>query len=302
MPCTLSELIQLFLAWSEVYLHKKTARIYTHYLKKFLASVGDKKLEELKKFHLQAWAKTWHEFQAVQRLFTWGVVDAEIITKNPFKGMRKPPLGERRRILSRRESISFLRGARKPFRSLMLAYRETYARPQELRLATFEDLKAENPAMDIDLALRSGQACIVLESYKCRLRRKDPNTPRVILLSPRVGRMIARLRMSRKRNDERIFKNAMGKEWSQNAVRCCFRRLRKRIQSKRDTRGENIVPYSFRHSGATAAAASGVRDRMLAELLGHTSTRTTARYQHLSIEHLRSAMQKLWIKKRDMLG
>lgn len=78
-----------------------------------------------------------------------------------------------------------------------------------------------------------------------------------------------------------------------HALRCRFRVLRRRLGIERDRRGETIVPYSFRHTGATIAAASGVRDRILADVLGHIETKTIARYQHLQRGHLVDAMRKV---------
>jgi site-specific recombinase XerD len=35
-----------------------------------------------------------------------------------------------------------------------------------------------------------------------------------------------------------------------------------------------------------------VRDKVLAELMGHTNTRTTQRYQHLQAKHLADAIRQ----------
>jgi integrase len=74
-------------------------------------------------------------------------------------------------------------------------------------------------------------------------------------------------------------------------------RLRKRLGLSRDARGEQLVCYSVRHTGATRAAAAGVRDRILADIMGHTNTRTTARYQHLEVSHLTAAIESIRPKK-----
>ena len=47
-----------------------------------------------------------------------------------------------------------------------------------------------------------------------------------------------------------------------------------------------MVCYTWRHSAATEATLRGIRDRVLAELLGHASTRMTERYQHLDFADL----------------
>jgi len=78
-----------------------------------------------------------------------------------------------------------------------------------------------------------------------------------------------------------------------------MRRLRKHFVKESDT--EKVVAYTVRHSTATIAAAAGVRDRMLADIMGHASTRTTARYQHLQVSHLRDAfelIERLRMKKK----
>ncbi len=59
-----------------------------------------------------------------------------------------------------------------------------------------------------------------------------------------------------------------------------------------DEHGENVVAYTLRHTGGTRATAQGVRDRVLADLMGHAQTTTTRRYQHLQTEHLHAALQK----------
>jgi integrase len=179
-------------------------------------------------------------------------------------------------------------------RTLLLAYRETYARPQELRLATWEDVHAEDPKLTTREALHLGEASIILYEFKDGQRRQDTERPRVILLSPRACRLLLRLLERRTSKRGPIFLTARGAGWTANALRCRFRRLRVRLGMPRDKRGENIVPYTWRHTGATMAAAGGVRDRLLADVLGHVETKTTARYCHLQVRHLRDALGRVW--------
>jgi site-specific recombinase XerD len=56
-----------------------------------------------------------------------------------------------------------------------------------------------------------------------------------------------------------------------------------------DHNGETIVMYTTRHSYATGAIASGVSDRRLSELMGHTDPKTTQRYVHLARADLHRA-------------
>lgn len=183
-----------------------------------------------------------------------------------------------------------MRTGKRASRYFMLALRETLARPQEIRAAAFEQLQSEDVDTPIEVALPAGRALIVQHEFKDRRRRHDTTRPRVLLISRRLGRLIVRIARQRGTWSGPIFLNNLGKAWSKNAVRCLFRRIRRRLAMPADANGENVVAYTFRHSLATYAASKGVHGRTLADLLGHVETRTTDRYVHLNVGHLREAM------------
>ena len=64
-----------------------------------------------------------------------------------------------------------------------------------------------------------------------------------------------------------------------------------------DANGENVVAYTLRHTAATRACTSGVPDRVLADLMGHTSTDTTRRYQHPRLDDLARAIRQANTRK-----
>lgn len=291
---TFGDLCAEFLAWAQKCLKPSTVNVYRHYFRRWIELHGDLPLDDIFPRHLEEFAKTWHDCQAIKRLFSWATNSAGFANCDRLRKVKGPRKGYRRRILAPREAIRILRAVPSDLRRLLLAYRETFARPQELRLATWEDLKPDDPALTIEQALELSRVSIVLYDFKDAGRRQDGERPRIILLSPRACRLLMRL-LSRHRNPRgAIFRTARGRGWTANALRCRFRRLRVKLGIKRDKRGETIVPYTFRHSGATIAAAHGVRDRLLADILGHIETKTTARYCHLQTEHLRAAMSKIW--------
>jgi len=154
----------------------------------------------------------------------------------------------------------------------------------------WEGIQCQNPDETILDALARGTAFYVLEKFKGQERRTNQDVDRVIILTPRLCRLLTRLALRAGKTTGPIFLNSKGIPWTNNAVRCQMRRLRKRCGFKRDARGEPIVCYTLRHTQATLAVAAGVRDRVLADLMGHASTRTTARYQHLCVDHLREAL------------
>lgn len=296
MNLKLSQLIDQFVSWSEKARAAATVNAYHHQLRKFLANVGDKPVSKLRPSQLEAWATTWHEWQAVMRLFNWAVRESKLLRTNPFAGMQPPLREQRQRIMTPAEMQSVLRAAGEPGRSYLLAVRETYARPQEIRLACWEDLQSADPEISVERALAEGKAVIVLRYYKDRRKRRESTKPRVLIVSQRLGRSILRIRRRRKSLKGAIWRNSKGTAWSNNAVRCLMRRIRAKLDIEADRYGEVIVAYTFRHSMATLASSKGIKDRMLADLLGHVETRTTARYQHLDVEHIREALER--IKRR----
>lgn len=286
-----------FLTWAAKCLSPITVDVYRHYFRKFVEDVGDLAVNRIKPSTITAWAKTWHASQAIVRLFRWACADAMLIKSNPLNRVKHPPKGQRRRVATSAEQSRMMRAAAADLRALLIAYRETMARPGELRAATWADVHPKTTRAKLREALAAGRASIVLHEYKNRKRRRLPNGPRVILLSPRVGRLICRLMRGELDAAAAVFQTTRGKPWTANAVRCRLRRMRGELGLTRDVRGENIVPYTFRHTGATLACAAGVRDRILADALGHVETSTTSRYQHLDVEHVRAALAKFWKRR-----
>jgi integrase len=292
MSLKLTDLIASFLKFSAQVNAAATVDYYRRILNRFAEHLGDVCVDQVKPFHLQAWGKTWHRVQAVQRLFSWAANDAEVIPFSCVARVKKPRAGRRRRTLSRQDLARLLRKADKHFRPFLVTLRETIARPQEIRALRWEYLHAGVAGQDLAEALREGSAFFVLEEFKSRERRADPDAIRLIVLSPRVCRLLLRRLPRPSARKGFIFTNKKNQQWSSNAVRLRMRRLRKILGWQKDHRGEAIVAYSLRHTGATEATAAGVTDRLLADLMGQTSTRTTARYQHPQIAHLRAALAK----------
>jgi len=56
---------------------------------------------------------------------------------------------------------------------------------------------------------------------------------------------------------------------------------------------KRVTPHIIRHCTATHLTLGGVDQKYIASVLGHNDFRSTARYQHLNVEDLRSAMGKL---------
>lgn len=288
-----------FLDWATVNLAPRSVAVYRLYLHRFISWAGDVPLSTLSPAMVTTWSRKFHPVQAVQRLCAWCHKEERSIPVNPLERMRKIATGKRMRVLRDAEAAELLRGADRHFRPILIALRESFARPQEVRAFRSIDIRqAGGIAADVE-AVREGRAFFQLDRGKGFDRRADQSAERIIPISPRLGRLILRTLNRGVITGAALFRNSRGEPWTANAIRCRLRRLRARIGMTADSRGENVVAYSFRHTGATAAARAGLRDFTLAAVLGHASTRTTARYVHLQAADVLDGMKRVWAAKRE---
>jgi site-specific recombinase XerD len=277
---TITEAIELYDQWAAQQvaagsMAAGTRSYYQHHLRAWEKAYGAHQLENIKPIDLMLSGKSWHRVQAVKRLFRWALT-AGIAAANPVAHVPKPPLGERTRVLDRAEQARCLRLAPRPFREFLLALRESMARPQEVREMMFEELQT----------LPGVGMYAVRTDFKGKARRREKHGRRIIPFSPRLQRLLERIRRRRPaRRQGPVFLNSRNEAWSGNAVRIAMAALRERAGLV-EAEAEQVVCYTWRHTAATAATLRGLRDRILAELLGHASTRTTARYQHLDAVEL----------------
>lgn len=288
---TLSQLLNAFGVWSVKNLSPGTILEYARHFRRLEMAAGGKELADIIENDLTSWASSWHSIQACQRLFNWARDHAEVIAKNPFAKVKRPPIGERKRVLTRKQILILMRLSSRDFRAFLLCLSQTIARPQEVRGLCWEQIESADEGEGLRESLIKGRAFFVLDAFKGKARRTEKNGIRVLVIPKRLGRFLARQWVDGDPPSGNVFLNTRRKSWSNNAVRLRFKRLRIRAGLDRpDHRGEKIVCYTFRHSIATQAVKRGVRDKTLAELMGHTSTRTTQRYLHLDAGHLLDAI------------
>lgn len=260
----------------------RTLDYYQDHLQKFLDALGgNRPAMGVLPFEVEMFKTGWHSVQAVQRLYNWAT-SMGLLAENPIRSVQRPDLGQRERILTPQETVHLLRASDQDFRSFLLTMRHTIARPQEVRAFQWKHLTYQPVPM------------FTLRDFKSKKRRKDRKTAvRVIPLDDRMLRLLNRLARKRQPSpDDFVFLNGQGKPWTANAVRCRMRRLRDKVGFGPDENGEQVVAYTMRHTAATRACSRGVRDKVLAELMGHTSTEMTQRYQHLQADHLAEAIKR----------
>lgn len=291
--------VPLFLEGIETMVSPNTLAFYRHYLTRFVEDAGDVPLKDVSPVVVHRFSTKYHPVVAVQRLCSWARLEAHLIKRNPLQGMKNPRHGHRRRILSDLERVRLLRACRPSFRAFVLAMLESIGRPGEIREVKWGNIRTSGkPTFSVD-NLVDGQAFFWLDKFKAQNKRGDRYAIRLIPISARLGRLLARMWGDGRQLGDVIFQNRDKRGWTSNAVRCQFRRVRLRAALGADVRGERVVAYSMRHTAATAAAGAGLKAFTLAELMGHSDIRMTQRYVHFRPDHLIEATKAISKWKRD---
>jgi site-specific recombinase XerD len=289
------QLFTLFNDWNAKNRAARTAEFYVGQLSRVVDLLGELEADELRPTHLLPFRQTWHLVLSIQRLYRWAV-EHDLAKSNAILKLKRPRLGKRRRVLSKSDILRLLRKASPDFRRLMLAARESAARPLELRELDWVSLHIPEGMLAPD-ALRLGQAFFLLIDFKSREQRTHDTAQRLIPISPRLGRLLCRL-AGRQGMEGEIFRTARGRAWSYSALRCRMRRLRLRAGLPLSVRGEKICAYTLRHSAATQWIADGVNAYVVKELLGHARITTTQRYVHLNSSQLIAE----WLRRKQRGG
>ncbi len=212
---------------------------------------------------------------AVQMTFNWALRN-DLLDMSPLVGYQKPAGGGRSRLVTDEEFQLLMRHADVRFRRFLLSLRLTGCRPGELRMLTWS-------MVDFDAALW------VLPKHKTVTMQREPR-PRIIPLPDTILKMCNWIVEDRVSPDEHVFLNAHGRPYSKNCVVTKMSRIRERAGIGKKS-GESLVLYSNRHTFATNSIGN-VADTELAELLGHTTTRTLRRYVHLNSDHLHDIQRR----------
>lgn len=288
---TTGHLIDSFEAILEAQVHAGitkpgTLTWYKNQFQKLRNAVGHFPAAELRAHHLVSVRFTHHFIRATKRLFRWAA-EEDLIPKDPFKKLKTPRCGSRRRTITRPEMARLYAVCTRSYRRLLMVARYTMARPGEVRRLRWRDIHLQD-------------RLILLYEFKSQDQRADHAEVRRIPIALPLVRLLRNLqaRSLDPSPSGYVFTNRFGQPLTGNAVRCAIRRAREKAGLAPDSRGERIVCYSIRHTSATLATRSGVADRRLADILGHTTTRTTARYQHLAGEDLVEAVDQVFARPR----
>jgi integrase len=265
---TVGRLVQRYLTDAHRRMAPNTFRVVRDFANSFAGAWGNLPAGAVRKHHVEAWVgkhPTWNqttEWDAKTRLvtlFIWAV-EQELISGNPIRRIRKPPVKSRGReaLISPEDHTRLLAGATPALRNVLLALHQTGARPGEVIRVSAAEFYPE-------------QGLWVLAKHKTAHKGQQ----RIIYLTPELTALCRKLAA---RNPEGpLFRTSQGLPWCHT---CYLAEQVRKLRSKLGIRG--TIPYGYRHSFATDALANGVPDAQVAELLGHSGTAMLHRhYAHL---------------------
>jgi hypothetical protein len=213
---------------------------------------------------------------ACKACWNWAI-RMKLLTENPFQILKSLHAPGRTRVCTRAEYDQLLSGTDATFRPVLVFMRHTPARPEVVRQLRCEDIDPAFTYVTMHKTKRSATSHI-----------KEPwRFP----IAPELAAVLRELVVSRAGKGH-VFLNEDGRPWTKDTIALRFRRLRERVGIDPDSRGENLVLYSNRHSYLTAAA-SVVSATMLGILADHTDPRTTRRYLHVPPAEIFAAGEKV---------
>lgn len=285
---TVAALFEAFLDWSKRHNDPPSYEWYKLFLQSFVDRHGAERVQDLKPYHVTRWLDaqaTWGDstrrgaISAIKRALNWSV-DEGFLSVNPLKQVKKPPAKRREKVLTSQEQQTVSSTARDDaFRDLVFALEQTGCRPGEISRVT---------AVMVNLEAGTW-------TFTRHKTFKKTGKPRVVYLTPAMVELCRR-RMA-KYPEGPLFRNSRGRPWNRNAIRCRFRRLR-----KKHGLDKGVVAYAYRHTFTTEGLVAGVPAATMAELLGHSSVQMISEnYSHLDqkAEHLREAARRAADRRED---
>ncbi len=294
---TVLDLCEKFLDWVELHRSPATYDDYRDWLDRWQRLHGTRRARDIQAADLEEWKQAlakqdlspWtvnHAIVAVKTCWSWGLKN-DFLPFNRLQKVQKLDAEGRERTFTADEFLALLRHSDALFRQVLLFLRLTGIRPGEFSRLLWKQVDFANHVL-------------VIRLHKSRRTAKSKK-PRIIHLPPAAeGLLRWRLRslghtpenVPAALHGETVFLNEDGRPWKYNALRCRMRRLRVRAGIGPDENGERIVLYTARHTFGSRAAAAGVSDRRLADLMGHTDPKMTQKYIHLGDSDLRRAAQE----------
>lgn len=288
---TVAAVIERYQGFAERRIAASTMRTRKPYLQSFAEDSGWRRISGCRPDQMESWldkhpewSSDWTKSNAIRNVqvaFNWAW-KCRLIKENPFRGVTHR-VGAPRRNMTAAEFQAILRvsgsewrktkptpGAR--FRQVLTFLWHTGCRPCEACQLRWSDVDFE-------------RQLIVLKEHKTIHTQRKPR-PRMIPLDSVALKLLAWLKA--RAEGEFVFVTHRKTPWNRDS-------LSLRVARARDRAGvaDDATAYGVRHAFGTRAIIAGVDLKTLSELMGHTTTRMTEHYLHLSGEtaHLAAAMR-----------
>lgn len=293
------ELVALYLQLELPELAPRSQKHRRRYLSAFSAQFGDNAWDAVYRSDVLAWVRSSTRWKAdntklsvvvaVNRLFNWAAADRRI-SSNPVKGLtwnEGPP----RRSMTDAEYRTLLRRSPARFRRVLLFMRETGCRPQDVCNLTWPmiDWKAGLALLPEHKTLKkTGKPKLLyLSDLSLRLLRWLAKRPAPAPRAAIAGNMIVPP-VAAVTEIAQVFVNAYGQPWQSATLTMRIYRLKHRCGLDR-----KCVLYGLRHALCNRLQGEGIDIRTVADILGHSSVRTTERHYLHAAETVQSARRAL---------
>jgi len=292
-PLTVTQLFQTYLAALKPDVSEKTFLDRKVLLEEFAAEencrMANRLISSLIPFHLTSFLSArlerWpsndtqaHAVAGIKAPFNWAVKQG-LLGKSPFYGISKtyknrraPASEDNYRLVV--DYFADLPRVQEVIRFLYL----TGCRPTEIEGLTWQDIDLE-------------RGVLLLKKHKTS---KKTNRSRQIVLVEEAVKLLIEVR-KRQQVGDFVFLNHFKKPYRAARIRVLVRDACAALGIK-----GKLTPYQLRHSFGTAAIAAGVSLKVLAELMGHESTKMTEHYCHIQdLSLLKAQAELIRAKKSD---
>lgn len=270
---TVCELVAAFLGWTSRHREEATVKFYRQRLRLFLAAYGPREFASITSLqideHLHAAGQgascstQRHNAVALQTLQSFAIRE-KLIAQPIFGRLEKPRMGRRERVPTAEEIERLLKKASPAFVRIYRALSQCGARPGELCRLTIEDIDWE-------------KRLITIQSHKTA---RKTGKPRLIPIGAKFEKLLRDAILNRTAGP--VFLAAKGKPWTPAHLSSVHRLLRDAAGLDRE-----IILYLARHRFGTELIRAGLDIKAVADLMGHTSVKTTERYVHRDVSELR---------------
>lgn len=244
----------------------------------FVAMFGDRAYAALRPSQIKTWilgrpewraANTrWKKANTLKAVFNWAAED-RLIQATPLKGLSFPK-GERRRDTTDIELGQLLEATTPAFADVLLFLRDAGCRPAEVRVLRWEWLKWSDDGQPRKAIIPPGEH---------KTGAKTGETKEILLTGSALAVVMRLWNQAKSLFDSpsgAIFLNSRRRPWTRSAFGQRLGRLREKTGLSLEA-----TLHGLRHTKITELLANGCTLKQVADIIGHKSLATTARYAHL---------------------